>query len=497
MYRNAIQIFTIFEERKKNLRGAVRVRFAIQVIYIYNTNTILQVGPPDSIYARLINVHINITDVNDNAPRVSDELLLVRFSESDPMGATRTIEAAATDADAGRNAELVWKKLDEIVERERQASSGSGSASGEYIGVNESSGGALRLVLLRPLDRELVRAVRVVLEVSDRGDPALRTTATATVEVRDVNDCRPTFLNAVNGSGSGLGNAVQVLVFNVSETFSLHQPFAHVEATDCDVDERNRAITYSIREPNSRVAVYENGELTLREPLDFESASEFTFTLLAADRGEPALTATASVLVRVLNENDAPPTIAPMHCRDSAIVVRENGPPGQTLPCVYLVSDEDAGQFGAVRCELRGALGLGADGRPYSQSHTPVTDYFELVQSGEQPLQIRIRTRSSAPLDREALVLALGRPGTETEALPSGGVASPIELTLACRDNPNSSFDFRETTHAVRVLVEDENDCTPTLGEPLAFRLPENEPVGSHIGALSAHDCDAGWPSYE
>lgn len=437
--------------------------------------TIAQIGPD----ARLVYLNISITDVNDNAPHVSDEQLVVRFSESDPVGAVRTIERAATDADAGRNAELVWRKLREHVEYERERPSGAGAGGDSpYIGLNESSGGALRFVLLRPLDRELVRAVRVELDVSDRGDPAQSTHATANVEVRDTNDCRPTFLNSAGVNGNA--PAPHVLAFNVSELYPIHQVFARVEATDCDVDERNRVLRYSIKEASSRVVVGEaTGELSLREPLDFESANELHFTVIASDSGEPALTATASVLLRVINENDAPPHIASTLCRDN-IVVKENGPAGQTLPCVYHVSDEDVGPFGAVRCELRGSVG--------AQALTPVTEYFELIQITEQPVQTyRIRTKT--PLDREAVAPL----GAGPVAIGSdGAVGSPIELTLACRDTPNASYDFLESRLPVRVLVEDENDCTPALVEPLSFRLPENEPIGSFIGELRAHDCDAG-----
>ena len=138
----------------------------------------------------------------------------------------------------------------------------------------------------------------------DHGTPSLTGSALVVVVVGDVNDEFPVF-------------ARDAYEFVVDENRPEGTDVGTVFAVDGDVASSNGAVRYSIVDaggggggdllPFSVEA--ETGNIRTTSPLDRERRSEYRLQVAATDRGEPALTATVEVVVRVADENDNTPVV--------------------------------------------------------------------------------------------------------------------------------------------------------------------------------------------
>lgn len=80
-----------------------------------------------------------------------------------------------------------------------------------------------------------------------------------------------------------------------------------VSATDAD-EGLNAAIKYSFVQPNKHFNIdRNNGTITTAQLLDFEKVRDVTLDVIARDQGQPALSATARVMIKVLDEDDEQP----------------------------------------------------------------------------------------------------------------------------------------------------------------------------------------------
>ncbi|KGL73770.1 Protocadherin gamma-A12, partial [Tinamus guttatus] len=123
------------------------------------------------ISIRLFKVEIEITDLNDNAPKFQEDKLQLRVSETAAVGTRFPLEEAQ-DADVGLNA------------LQRYELSGDEHFS---LAVQKAPEGEKRpaLVLAKALDREEAAFHELVLSAVDGGDPARTGTARIRVVVLD------------------------------------------------------------------------------------------------------------------------------------------------------------------------------------------------------------------------------------------------------------------------------------------------------------------------
>ncbi|NXC57260.1 PCDGH protein, partial [Aleadryas rufinucha] len=124
-------------------------------------------------------VHIDITDENDNAPEITILSLSSPVPEDAPVGTVVAL-LNVDDPDSGENGQV------------------SCELSGESpLSIVASSGGSYKvLVLAKALDREEAAFHELVLRAIDGGDPARTGTARIRVTVVDANDNAPVFSQA-------------------------------------------------------------------------------------------------------------------------------------------------------------------------------------------------------------------------------------------------------------------------------------------------------------
>ncbi|NXQ38582.1 PCDG2 protein, partial [Catharus fuscescens] len=230
-------------------------------------------------------VTISVTDINDNAPKISMRSALSEISEDVPSG---TIVALlhVYDRDSGANGEVLCSLDGDVPFR-----------------LEKSLDDYYRVVTARELDREQVSEYNVTVRAADGGSPALQSSAVLCLRVLDVNDNAPVFAEERYSARVVENNAAGALVLTV-------------RATDADWGQ-NARVRYRLGEGRVRGAPLssyvsvqaETGALYALRSLDYEQVRELRLWVCAEDGGAPALSSNVSVLVQIVDENDNAPQV--------------------------------------------------------------------------------------------------------------------------------------------------------------------------------------------
>ncbi|KAM8764451.1 protocadherin alpha-11 isoform 5-T5 [Rhynchonycteris naso] len=234
---------------------------------------------------------VEVADVNDNAPTFAQPEYTVFVKENNPPGC-HIFTVSAQDLDTQENA-LVSYSLVERRVGERALSS--------YVSVHADSG---KVYALQPLDHEELELLQFQVSARDAGVPPLGSNVTLQVFVLDENDNTPAVLPP--GAG-GVGGAVSELV---SRSVGAGHIVVKVRAVDADSG-YNAWLSYELqleadgaRSP-FRVGLY-TGEISTTRALEEADAPRHRLLVLVKDHGEPPLTATATVLLSLVDSGQAP-----------------------------------------------------------------------------------------------------------------------------------------------------------------------------------------------
>ncbi|KAG3266141.1 protocadherin alpha-C2, transcript variant X2 [Ictidomys tridecemlineatus] len=234
---------------------------------------------------------VEVADVNDNAPVFAQPEYTVFVKENNPPGC-HIFTVSAHDADARENA-LVSYSLVERRVGERALSS--------YVSVHAESG---KVYALQPLDHEELELLQFQVSARDSGVPPLGSNVTLQVFVLDENDNAPALLRPWT---QGAGGSVSELV---SRSVGAGHVVAKVRAVDADSG-YNAWLSYELLpakgSPRSpfRVGLY-TGEISTTRLLDEADSPSQSLLVLVKDHGEPALTATTTVLVSLVENGQTP-----------------------------------------------------------------------------------------------------------------------------------------------------------------------------------------------
>ncbi|XP_076994085.1 protocadherin alpha-10-like [Tamandua tetradactyla] len=244
-------------------------------------------SPPLSASA---SVSVEVADVNDNAPAFAQPEYTVFVKENNAPG-SHIFTVSARDADAQENA-LVSYSLVERRLGERAVSS--------YVSVHAESG---KVYALQPLDHEELELLQFQVSARDAGFPPLGSNVTLQVFVLDENDNAPALLPPRAG---GAGGALSELV---PRSVGAGHVVAKVRAVDADSG-YNAWLSYELQPAAGgarspfRVGLY-TGEVSTTRALDEAYAPRQRLLVLVKDHGEPALTATATVLLSLVESGQA------------------------------------------------------------------------------------------------------------------------------------------------------------------------------------------------
>ncbi|XP_036606136.1 protocadherin gamma-A4-like isoform X6 [Trichosurus vulpecula] len=289
------------------------------------------------------------------------------------------------------------------------------------------------LVLERALDREEEPAHHLTLTAFDGGDPVRSGTAHIRVTVLDANDNAPVF-------------AQSLYTVSVPENVPVGTLLLTVNATDPD-EGINGKLTYFFRKINQKTSqVFQlnslTGAITVLENLDCEESSFYDIDIEVRDG--PGLLDRAKVLVKVLDVNDNAPDVTVTSVTGS---ISENSSAGSVI-ALFNVHDRDSGENGQVTCSIPKHLPFKLE-KSYGNYYSLMTD---------------------RALDREQV--------------------SIYNITVTATDggNPPLSTDTYFSLH-----IEDTNDNPPVFVQTsYSAYVMENNPRGSSIYSLTAHDSDIG-----
>ncbi|XP_065499889.1 protocadherin gamma-B5-like [Caloenas nicobarica] len=393
--------------------------------------------PPRSGTAQLC---INVTDANDNAPVFAQDRYRASLREDASPGST-VLNVSASDADTGTNACIRYGF------RETPAK------VLQKFAVDPEGG---TITLQDALDFEDTRSYTLLVEARDGG--GLVAHCEVEVEVLDVND-----------------NAPEVTLTSVSSPVPENAPagtvVALVKVRDRDSGE-NGEVSCKLSGEAPLSLVQSSGgsyKVVTASALDREQAAEHRVTVVARDRGRPALSSSTALVLEVSDVNDNAPVFE--EAAYSAYVAENNAAGAPVLR--VLARDADAGANGRVSYWLAGGS---ADAAAY----------------------VSVEARSGALYAQRSFDYEQCREFAVVVRAQDGGEPA------------------RSSTATVRVFVLDRNDNAPRVLWPAsgagpgaaapasaleAFEVvPRSAEAGYLVAKVVAVDADAGrnaWLSYE
>ncbi|XP_053560048.1 LOW QUALITY PROTEIN: protocadherin-7 [Bombina bombina] len=252
---------------------------------------------------------VKVGDTNDNPPVFSQAVVEVAFPENNIPG-ERVCTVIATDADSAKNAEIAYS-LDPSV--------------AGIFSIHPDTGDITVNIVL---DREQNDRYEFKVVAKDKGIPVLQGSATVVVQVADKNDNDPKFMQ-------------DVFTFYVKENLQPNSPVGMVTVMDADKG-RNAEMSLFIEE-DSGIFSIENDTGTIYSTISFdrEHQTSYTFKVKALDGGDPPRSATATVSLFVMDENDNAPTVTfPINSSYTVLPPSSNV---RTVVASVLASDTDTG----------------------------------------------------------------------------------------------------------------------------------------------------------
>ncbi|XP_063269932.1 protocadherin gamma-B5-like [Prinia subflava] len=388
-----------------------------------------------------VQLRINVTDANDNPPEFSKSVYEVRVPENLPPDSL-VLQVRATDADVGTNGQVSY-------------SFGNVPDAVPSLFAIDSSSGEIRT--LGPLDFENENKYIFALEATDGG--GLTDDCEVQIEITDEND-----------------NAPEITILSLSSSVPEDSPVGTVVALlkvrDRDSGENGHVSCELSGEAPLSIVASSGGsyKVVTASALDREQAAEQRVTVVARDRGRPALRSSRELVLEVSDVNDNAPVFE--EAAYSAYVA-ENNAAGALVVRVQ-ARDADAGANGRVSYWLAGGSAGAAGAAP------PVS----------------VEARSGALYAQRSLDYEQCREFWVAVRAQDGGAPA------------------RSSTATVRVFVLDRNDNAPRVLWPAAAPgeataggaappfevVPRSAEAGYLVAKMVAVDADAGrnaWLSYE
>lgn len=386
----------------------VPLDFENQSIYTLNVMATDSGSPPLSSSTI---VTVLVMDENDVRPTLDQTSYSLSLSELTPVS-TSLLQLQAQDPDTTN----ITYKI-------------TGGNTGGVFQLDPTTG---LLSVALSLDYETVQEYALTVVATD-GLPNPLTSGTASVRIalQDENDNSPMF-NQTSYSAS------------IEENSPLASFVISTPAADLDSG-NNSLLLYSIAEADAAAVftVDARGDIFTVSALDFEARSMYTFTVIATDQGNPALSSSAAVTVSVTDVNDNPPIFSEERLMAN---LTEDHPIGSVI-ATFQASDNDSGSNAAL--------------------------LYQFVNSTPVPFSID-------PLHGDVILI---------QTLDYEEVAE-YEVTVVVSDAGSPP---RSAMATLSVFVMDVNDNAPQFSvSEYTAAVPESLVVGSSVTQVRATDADSG-----
>ncbi|NXP32884.1 CAD23 protein, partial [Leiothrix lutea] len=376
---------------------------------------------------------VTILDDNDNRPVFQPASITARLLENSPPGFS-VLQVTATDADSGLN-----QQLDYRIE-----------GGGQDRFLIDATTGVIRVANIT-IDREERDAYRLTVVAVDQGTPALSGTATVSILIDDINDCRPEFINPIQTVSIPESAPPGTVVAEVTAIDrDLHPRLEYYllgivarDDTDALVPEQQGVFTVDFR----------TGAVKIKTPLNRELVATYEVTISVHDNASEVIDRSVSVpnaklTVNVLDVNDNTPRFRPFGVTNFTERILEGATQGTTLISISAV-DPDKGANGQITYEL---LNLSPEGYACLEDHS----------AG--------KVVANRTVDYEEVQW--------------------LNFTIRASDNGSPR---RSAEIPVYLQIVDINDNNPVFSQPSYQKAVfEDVPLGTVILSVTATDADSG-----
>ncbi|NWT78258.1 PCDGH protein, partial [Lanius ludovicianus] len=274
---------------------------------------LIAVDGGDPARSGTVQVRVNVTDLNDNSPVFSKSVYEARMAENLPAGSV-VLQVQATDADAGSNGRVFY-------------SFGNVPEAVRALFTIDNDSGEIRTTA--PLDYEEKNKYNFGLEARDGG--GLVSHCSVQIDITDEND-----------------NSPEITILSLSSPVPEDAPVGTVVAVlnvnDPDSGENGQVSCELSGEAPLSIVASSGGsyKVVTASALDREEAWEQRVTVVARDRGRPALWSSRELVLEVSDVNDNAPVFEEAAQAEYTVRVPEDVPGGSTLVTVTATdADED------------------------------------------------------------------------------------------------------------------------------------------------------------
>ncbi|KAM7320177.1 hypothetical protein ACRRTK_020620 [Alexandromys fortis] len=263
----------------------------------YNiTISVADMGSP--ILRTQVNITVQVSDINDNAPAFTQTSYTL-FVQENNSPALHIGTISATDSDSGSNAHITYSLLPTHDPQLDLAS---------LISINADNG---QLFALRALDYEALKTFEFHVGATDQGSPALSSQALVRVLVLDANDNAPFVLYPLQNASAPYTE----LLPRAAEPGYL---VTKVVAVDHDSGQ-NAWLSFQLlkaTEPGLFSVWAHNGEVRTSRLLSERDAPKHRLLLLVKDNGDPPRSASVTLHVLLVDGFSQPFLPLPEVARD-------------------------------------------------------------------------------------------------------------------------------------------------------------------------------------
>ncbi|XP_068133893.1 protocadherin alpha-6-like isoform X14 [Hyperolius riggenbachi] len=228
--------------------------------------------PPLSVSQTLT---IDVSDVNDNAPKFQQPIDTIFIKENNPPG-SHVYTALASDPDIGQNSFITYSVSEATID---------GIPISSYISVSPDNG---KVFALKSFDHEQVKYFQCHIKAIDAGLPPQSSDLTLNIFIEDINDNAPTFAPFYSD-----------VTFKTPKSAQPGYLVGKVKAMDLDSG-YNALISYNLKDPLGKTPFtmsYQTGEINLKRPFMDSDYEEYRLLVVAEDSGKPVMTVSTHIVI--------------------------------------------------------------------------------------------------------------------------------------------------------------------------------------------------------
>ncbi|XP_034936764.1 cadherin-87A [Chelonus insularis] len=387
-----------------------------------------------------VSLRISLADANDNPPQfLQDEYRAVVDEGADKFDPELKVHA--------RDRDKISKITYSIIDGNEM----------NFFNI-DSNTGEIQISSHGPVDLTNFTQNWIALTV-EANDGLFSDTAIVNITIRDVNNNAPAFPQ-------------DVYTASVPEIASPGTVVEEMVATDSDSG-INAKLKYRIQKGafDDFVIDETTGVVTISGKLDYDTRNSYHIEVIALDSGTPSLTGTATLMIKVENNNNKSPYFEQTNQRAE---VTEDSPVG-TVFTTLKAKDPDSTTQDALRYSITEPItAIDKDGQLVTGNETSFKEYFAVDPKTGQVSVVR-------PLNRD--------------------VAATVSLNVVVTDT--SAKLLQQGMGTLVVTIIDVNRMAPKFTKPWTLENPkyviemqEEQPTGAIVGAFTATDADSNIAAY-